>query len=85
MATADPNDFTAVPDEVLRPWAQAPELDEQVNQSRIKLGGILQSINPQGGYEGASEIDHVPDVLREFDVKRIYFLGQEHSIYQTTY
>ena len=67
MATSDPNDFTAVPDEILRPWAQAPELDEQVNQSRIKLGGILQSINPQGGFEGASEIDHVPDVLKEFE------------------
>ena len=67
MSTSDPNDFTAVPDSELRPWAECPELDEQITESRKRLGTTLQAMNPQGGFEGASELDNMPDPLREFE------------------
>jgi len=67
MATADPNDFSMLTEEELRPWAVAPEVDALIEKEQRKLLTTMQSMNPTGGYEGASEIDTAPDVLIEFE------------------
>ena len=67
MATADPNDFSGLTDEELRPWAQAPHLDKEIAEVQTKLLGTMQEMNPTGGYAGASELDRMPDELAEFE------------------
>jgi hypothetical protein len=67
MATSDPNDFSMLTDEELRPWAAAPEVDAQIEAQHLKLLTTMQNMNPTGGYEGASELDHMPDHLKEFE------------------
>jgi hypothetical protein len=67
MATADPNDFTAVPDEEMRPWVKDPKMDAKVNEAKNDLMTTLQAMNPTGGYEGASELDRPPQALLDFE------------------
>jgi len=66
-ATADPNDFSGVPDSKMRPWIETKEIDKKIEVVKDILLETMQMKSPQGGYAGASELDRKPDALIEFE------------------